>query len=359
MAALAFAVSAPSVVAVSLTRTSAVAAGTASASAAAVSESAVERLDFRRSRSFLAADMAMQPELVAQSLAAVEEEWQTQASLFSECENIGSSSSSSNTDKDSGSSKVKEDDFDKVSCDGAPRASKAFSKSCGTLAQALVHGSSGNKDNVAELLNDVCSQDVLKGSHRAATCSEFASTVGEAMSANSYANRNYIDYNQLCTGFWQQLVAGEKKYRQVEAAQRGEEEKAGAAAQEKAAKAKAEEEAVKVKAAEAAQRKADEEAKFDAAQDAKDKADEEAEFIARHEAKDRADKAAAKAEEEAKKQAKAGEEAKGKAGKAKGEENTKANSKVKEQANEDTKTKKQGNKGKASQVAEGKPSHHA
>jgi len=358
MAALALAVSAPSVVAFSLHRADAVAAGTASASAAAVSESAVERLDFRRSRSFLAADMAMQPELVAQSLAAVEEEWQTQASLFSECENIGSSS---NTDKDSGSSKVKENDFDKVSCDGAPRASKAFSKSCGTLAQALVHGSSGNKDNVAELFSDVCSQDVLKGSHRAATCSEFASTVGEAMSANSYANRNYIDYNQLCTGFWQQLVAGQKKYRQEEAAQSGEEEKAGAAAQEKAAKAKAEEEAVKVKAAEEAQRKVDEEAKFDAAQDAKAKADEEAEFIARHEAKDRADKAAAKAkaEEEAKKQAKAGEEAKGKAGKAKAEENTKAKSTVKEQANEDTKTKEQGNKGKASQVAEGKPSHHA
>jgi len=184
----------------------------------------------------------MQPDQVAQALIGVEDEWQAQTSLFIEC-------NSTSADSDS-----------LVDCHAAP---KAFEKSCKTVVQAMLQGSSGDRDSVHEYLNDVCSQSVMDGWH-ASQCHSFAKSIDAIMTGSAYENRVSLNTAGLCTRYWSQFLSSETLRRQQE------EEASGIAEAKRAeaAKAKAAEEEAKSKAEEAAKA---EEAKAKAAQEAAEK----------------------------------------------------------------------------------------
>merc|ERR1719245_1763725 len=81
----------------------------------------------------------MRPELVANTLARVEDRWRSQAVLFTECNStLGGSTA--------------------LDCS---HATSAFMKSCSTVVSAVVSGSSGDRDNVKEYLGVVCNEPEL------------------------------------------------------------------------------------------------------------------------------------------------------------------------------------------------------
>lgn len=186
---------------------------------------------------FLAADL--RPDVAAHLLVNVEDEWQSQATVFAEC-------NSTQTD-----------------CGNAP---VSFTKSCGTVVGAVVKASSGSKDAVVEYMNVVCQQAELKG-WRQDRCGELASTVANALSADNYQNRENFQTETLCNTYWssfatreKERVAKERAERQVqeakEAAVRAEEAKKAAAEAEQLQKEQERKEAQEK--AEEAKQKADE-----------------------------------------------------------------------------------------------------
>jgi len=223
----------------------------------------------------------MQPEVVARTLVSVEDEWKAQASVFLECSNATSGDSESVVD-----------------CAAAP---KAFEKSCDTVVNSVVQGSSGDRYAVREYLDTVCSQSMMQNWHQT-QCRSLAAAVNGKMTGDSYENRVNLNVKGLCTGFWSHFLQMEQQ-RVVQEQEQSKEEDAKAAA----AKAKADEEDAKATAEADAKAKADEEAKA--------KADAEV---------------AAKVEEEAKADADAKAEAEAKAAEAKAAEVVKQNATVDE-----------------------------
>jgi len=213
----------------------------------------------------------MQPEVVAKTLSAVEEEWKAQAAVFAECDDTNALPGATI-----------------VNCADAP---SSFGKSCSTVVNAIIQGSGGDKDVAKEYMADVCSQKSISGWHQQ-QCNTLDLAVRRGMSADKYANRQGFDASKLCTGFWSSFLGQEK--------QRLAKEKAEHEASEKQAEeetAAAEKEAV-VKAEE--QRKKDAETKkVEEAKRAKEEAEAKAAQAA---ARVAAKKAEAKATQEAAKQ---------------------------------------------------------
>mmetsp|Transcript_138291 Transcript_138291/g.240661 ORF Transcript_138291/g.240661 Transcript_138291/m.240661 type:complete len:340 (-) Transcript_138291:40-1059(-) len=232
-----------------------------------------------RSRSFLG--NGMQPEVVARTLASVEEEWKAQAGVFVECNATGNDGDSI------------------VNCGDAP---KSFAKSCSTVVLAVVQGSGGDRDVTKEYMGDVCTQVALNSWHKEG-CLNLATALDTAMTADSYENRINFDTSALCSKFWARFLEGEKKRLAEEQAQREEQERKAAEAAAEAAKKAQEEAAAAAKkaqeeaAAKAEQQKKDEESRR--AAEAKAAADEAAKILEKKKAEVEEKKAEAEAVAEA------------------------------------------------------------
>lgn len=229
------------------------------ASVLAFSADAVRR---DSTQGFLAADL--RPDVAAHLLVNVEDEWQSQATVFAEC---------NSTQSDCGNAPV------------------SFTKSCGTVVGAVVKASSGNKNSVVEYMNIVCQQADLQG-WRQARCSELASTVANALSADDYQNRENFQTETLCKSYWSSFASREKERVEKERAEReAQEAKEAAVRAEEAKKAAAEAERVrKEQEKQEAQEKAEQ---------AKQKAEEAAADFAKkkEEAERQAKEASAKVQE--------------------------------------------------------------
>jgi len=240
-----------------------------------------------RNVAFLAAtkhEAGMMPDVVAHSLVAVEDEWQAKAVLFNEC-------------KAQGTQEARSDCMD---------AKMSFEASCSKVVQATLEGSSGDREDAHEYLDDVCDQKVLDQWHKD-TCLGFTEAVAGAMTQDSFDNREHVDVSHLCSGFWSKFLDVEAKRAEAEAKAKAETEKVKAEAKAKAdAEAKAKAEADAKVAAEEAANKAEADAKAKAEAEAKAKAEAEAKAKSEKEAKVKADaEAKVKAQEEAKAKAEA------------------------------------------------------
>jgi len=192
----------------------------------------------RDGRNFLGTNM--RPDVVANTLMNVEEEWRAQAAIFSQCNSTGY------------------DGVGIVHCQDAPNS---FGKSCGTVVSAIVQGSDGDRNVAKEYMSDVCSQASVTGWHKQ-HCLSLAQAVSTLMSADSYSNRNGFDSTKVCTGFWADFVQEEQKRLEEERLEREAAEKK-AAEEEKIAKEAAEKRAQEEAAEQV--RKAAEEAKAEEA----------------------------------------------------------------------------------------------
>lgn len=190
-------------------------------------------------KGFLASDL--RPDVAAHLLVNVEDEWQSQATIFAEC-------NSTQTD-----------------CGNAP---VSFTKSCGTVVGAVVKASSGSKDSVVEYMNVVCQQVELQG-WRQARCGELAATVANALSADDNQNRENFQTDTLCKSYWSSFATREKERVEKERAEReAQEAKEAAVRAEEAKKAAAE--------AERQQKEQEREEAQEKAEQAKQKAEEAA-----------------------------------------------------------------------------------
>jgi len=176
----------------------------------------VHGVSSQRGHAFLSTKLM--PEAVAQTLVAVEDEWQAQASLFASCSNS-----------------MQNDPDPLAHCAAAPQA---FGKSCGTVVQAVLRGSAGDRDDVHEYLGEVCGQDVMKD-WRQDRCKDLSESISQNMSPDDYNNRANVNISGICTNLWARVLSKNK----MEQLRRAEEEnKAANVAADKAeaeAKAKA------------------------------------------------------------------------------------------------------------------------
>uniref|UniRef100_A0A7S0FBU2 Uncharacterized protein n=1 Tax=Pyrodinium bahamense TaxID=73915 RepID=A0A7S0FBU2_9DINO len=194
-----------------------------------------------RGRAFLSLAADMQPQVVAQTLVQVEDEWKAEARSVAECEAASALSG--------------------PACEsGMP---KKFEQSCTIVANAVLQASSGDRGVVQEYLTEVCSEDHLRG-WRSELCQSFAEAVTSAMTADVYNNREELSTAGMCRKFWQGFAADEKASLQKEQAGKAAEAKRQAEAQSEAAQ----------KAAQVAAAKATEQAK-------QHKAEEHAEWLRR------------------------------------------------------------------------------
>lgn len=216
-------------------------------------------------KGFLAA--GMQPDVVAHTLAQMQDAWKEEAINFVEC-----NASATNSE-------------DLKRCD---EGANTFKKSCATVAGTVVKASGGDWHIVKEYMDDVCGEKELDG-WRKDRCQKFAVAVADGMKFDAFGNRENYDGMGVCTGFWS--VFTELERGQVENARAERKVAAETAAQVKAeADKKAAEEAA---TAESLRQK--EEAEKNA-EDARLKAEEAA-----SELKLRQEEAATKAEEAKKK----------------------------------------------------------
>jgi len=227
-----------------------------------------------RSKVFLASDM--QPEVVARTLAEVEDQWKAQAASFAECNATSTDAS--------------------TECGSEP---SSFQKSCATVVSAVVKSSSGERSVVKEYMGDVCGQNSLTGWHQE-RCNELATAVTDGMSDDNYENRENFNSASLCTSFWTRFAVEEKARVDQERAEREAAEKK-AEEERLAAEKKAAEEA-----AEEQKRREKEEAERKAAE-AKAAAEEAAEELAAKKAE--AEKQAEEAKHKMEEAKKAAEEA--------------------------------------------------
>jgi len=211
----------------------------------------------------------MRPDLVAQSLSAVEDEWRTQAAGFVKCQ-LGNATLTSD----------------------CSNSAESFAHSCALVAKSMVAGSSGDGSVVTEYMGFVCNSTALSG-WKQDGCYSFARAIETAMTDDKYNNRENLNITRLCAGFWSEFSAGEEK--------REEKERAEREAEEKRLAEKAAEEAKQ--AAEEAKRVEEERKKKDEAERAEE-ARKQAE-----EAKTKAEEAAKALEEKKAEAAKMAEEA--------------------------------------------------
>jgi len=171
-----------------------------------------------RGRTFQTLSAEMQPQVVAHTLVRVENEWRAEARAAADCDGPGAANGS-----------------------GCGGATKSFEQSCGTVVNAVLQASGGDRGVVQEYLDDICGQEVLKG-WRNRVCQTFSFAVSSAMTADVYENREDVDVPAVCHEFWKGLAEDEKaivdKERAAsEAHEKQAEEAAAKAAQEAAAEA--------------------------------------------------------------------------------------------------------------------------
>lgn len=130
----------------------------------------------------------MQPDVVAHSLAAVEDEWASQAALYADCEARGNQEAL-------------------AVCVGAR---ENFKTSCAMVVTALVQGSSGDKDAVNEYLGDVCNEKVLTAWHKG-RCVKLTDAVSEIMTEDTFLNRAKMQTAGLCKNMWSDVLKEEKQ----------------------------------------------------------------------------------------------------------------------------------------------------
>jgi len=287
-----------------------------------------------REVAFLAATQkkaGMMPNVVAHTLVAVEDEWQVKASLYNEC-------------KVQGTQEARTD---------CREAQDSFKASCAKVVHATLGGSSGDREDAKEYLDDVCGQNVLDQWHKD-TCLSFTDAIASAMTQDSFENREHVDADNLCSGFWSNFLAKEAQRTEADAKAKAEREKIAAVAKAKAAaeaKVKADAEAKEAMA------KAEAEAKVKAEEAAKAKAEADAKAKAQAEATAKAEKAKAEADSKAKAEAEAKasaeKEAKAKA-EAEKEAKAKAAAEAKATANKEAKAKLVAAKAKDDEQAKAK-----
>jgi len=214
----------------------------------------------------------MRPEVVASTLAHVQDDWKAEAVMF--------------TTEDTASGKA---------------APATFGKSCATVVSAVVQGSGGDRNVAKEYMNNVCDQKALAGWHKL-RCTDLSSAiVDHAMSADSYANRQSLNSDKLCSNFWGKFVDAERKREAQEAFEKAfrDKEDAEVAAIVKK-KADVEAAAAKVKAEAEAKVAAEKKVKEEAEKAQKDKEEK-----AKHEAEEAKARAAEAAKKLAEKRAEA------------------------------------------------------
>jgi colicin import membrane protein len=138
----------------------------------------------------------MQPEAVARTLAKVEDQWHAQALQFNECNATAASQQDAETCTD---------------------AEVAFKKSCTTVVRAVVQASGGDRAVVGEYMQDVCSQPELKG-RKQQRCQLLETSIEQAMSQDTYTNRESLNTGRLCQGFWLRVAFEETSQGQSELA---------------------------------------------------------------------------------------------------------------------------------------------
>jgi len=179
----------------------------------------------------------LQPDVAAKSLVAMEEEWQAEAGIFAECEAHGTTEA------------TKE----------CVESSKHFKTSCNKVVDAMLQGSSGDRDSVKQYMDEVCNQDVMQDWHKD-RCVSLSGQVNNLMSADSFENRNALKTADFCSKMWKEIVSGEKDRAQKEAEDEAEKAKEDAKVAEEKAEEKKKQQAEEDAAA-AAKAKADAEAK--------------------------------------------------------------------------------------------------
>jgi len=136
-----------------------------------------------KNRGFLAAVDRMRPSVAAHSLSHVEGQWQSEVLQFTEC----------NADSHHGDCK---------------KTQKAFEKSCGTIVTAVVAASSGDRETVKEYMGVVCAEQELKG-WKQNSCKQFAKSITDTMTTDSWVNREQLDVSGLCVRLWTSMAASE------------------------------------------------------------------------------------------------------------------------------------------------------
>jgi len=237
-------------------------------------------------RAVLATTSALRPELVAQLLMQVEDDWKREAGQFVSCNRTMGSEAPCNA------------------------ARKAFGGSCSKVVGAVLGGSDGDKDKATEYLGDICRQPSLQGWRRD-KCNSFARGLLGAMSENGFSNRNFFDSSSVCTGLWSNIAAEEKLFlaeaeqkralEHLEAARKAEADRLRAKQERAEAAKKAEHEALKAAIEAETQRKNNELMEKRKAEEAKIKAEvavrELAEQERQKEARHREEEAIRQAEE--------------------------------------------------------------
>jgi len=135
-------------------------------------------------RDFLSA--GLHPEVVSNTLARVEDEWKSQAAAFAEC---------------------KETQGSNTAC---MKPQQDFSKSCITVVDAIVKGSSGDQNRARTYMDVVCGQRSLVGWHHE-RCVDLGRAIDSALQFNEFANRMNFKSAQLCSGFWSSFASAEQK----------------------------------------------------------------------------------------------------------------------------------------------------
>lgn len=230
----------------------------------------------------------LHPEVVASTLARVQEEWTAQAARYLECK-------------------------DKGGTDTCSTSQQTFGKSCGKVVDSIVQGSSGDQDRVREYMNVVCAQKALSSEHHE-HCLELQKAIDGALQFNPFSNRLHFDSTKLCGGFWSKFVTAEGKRRveqqkaEKEMLLKANEEAAKAAEKQKHQEAQRKAIAEQKKAREAKEQA--EQARKEASEEsARKKAEAESLAVAAKAAMERRKKAAEEAQERVRKAAAEAEEA--------------------------------------------------
>jgi len=147
------------------------------------------------SRSFLTG--GLQPEVVAQTLARVQDEWIVQAAAFADCHAMTGALGN---------------------CKGSQQS---FGKSCAKVVDGIVQGSSGDQNMVGEYMNLVCAQKSLTAVHHD-HCRGLQQAINGALQFNSYSNRMHFNSGELCNKFWSTFADSEQKRAKAERLQQKE-----------------------------------------------------------------------------------------------------------------------------------------
>jgi len=133
----------------------------------------------------------MRPEVAAKTLARVQDEWIVEAAAFADCQ--AKSGALGN-------------------CGGSQQS---FGASCSKVVDAIVRGSSGDQNKVAEYMNSVCAQHSLSSVHHT-HCLGLQHAIDGALQFNSYENRMRYNSGALCSKFWSTFAESEHKRAEAE-----------------------------------------------------------------------------------------------------------------------------------------------